>query len=96
MLNGGNSPIYPTKASVPQGSVFGPILWNIFFNDLLQSFPAESAYSEECTLFCSYNREEAINVVDAINCHIGSIMAWGKKRQVQFAAVKTEAVLITQ
>ena len=38
-VNGCTSASLPVKASVPQGSVLRPILWNVYFNDPLQSAP---------------------------------------------------------
>ena len=38
-VNGCTSASFPVEASVPQCSVLGPILWNIYFNELLQSAP---------------------------------------------------------
>ena len=39
VVNGHTSSEYPIEASVPQGSAIGPLLWNIYFNDILQLIP---------------------------------------------------------
>lgn len=46
------------EASVPQVSVLGPILWNIYMNDLLQLLPTTSAYADDCSLFRLYYRQD--------------------------------------
>ena len=93
---GCTSTAFPIEASVPQGSILGPILWNIYFNDLLSSLPVASAYADDCTLSCSYNREETAEVIEATNRHLASIAAWGRRWQVKFAAEKTQAMLISR
>ena len=96
VVSGCTSATHPIEASVPQGSILGPLLWNIYFNDLLQSLPVVSAYADDCSLSLSYNREEAVNVIDATNRQLGEIMAWGRRWQVKFAAEKTQALLISR
>lgn len=54
------------QASVPQGSVFGLILWNVNFNDLLQTIPAASAYANDCTISRTYKRKEVQDVIESV------------------------------
>ncbi|KAG0710838.1 putative RNA-directed DNA polymerase from transposon BS [Chionoecetes opilio] len=93
VVNRSTSATYPMEASVPQGSVLGPILWNIYFNDL-QNLHVASAYADDCTVSHSYTREETANVIDDANRQLGDITAWGRRWQVQFAAEKTQAMVI--
>ena len=50
VINGYESTYRKIGASVPQGSVLGPIIWKIFFNDLLNLVPQAYAYVDDCTL----------------------------------------------
>ena len=70
VVSGRTSATYPIEASVPQGSILGPILWNIYFNELLQSLPLASAYADDCTLSHSYNRVEIAYVIEDTNRHL--------------------------
>ena len=71
--------MYKIEASVPQGSIFGPILWNIYFNDLLKTLPLVSAYADDCTLFHSYTRDETAKVIKDTKLHLRDITSWGAK-----------------
>lgn len=96
VVGGCTSAAHPVEASVPQGSILGPILWNIYFNDLLQSLPVASAYADDCTLSHSYDRGAVAEVLEVANRQLGDIMAWGRRWQVRFAAEKTQAIIISR
>lgn len=46
-VNGQPSQDHPICAGVTQGNVLGPLLWNVFFNDLLQLIPEAHAYLDD-------------------------------------------------
>ena len=72
VMSGCISAMHPIEASVPQGSILGPILWNIYINDLLQSLPLVLAYADDCTLSHSYTRDETANMIEDTNWTSGS------------------------
>ena len=96
VVNGQSSRPLPVEASVPQGSVLGPILWNIYINDLLQLLPTISAYADDCTLSRSYCRQDSQRVTDEINQQLHLIKEWGARWQVDFAPEKTQAMVISR
>ncbi len=96
VVNGQQSRDLPVGASVPQGSVLGPVLWNLYIDDLLRGLPAISAYADDCTLSCSYSRQDSQRVVAGINQQLHLIEEWGKRWQVNFAPEKTQAMVVSR
>ena len=96
VVNGQASESLPVEASVPQGSVLGPVLWNIYVDDLLQQLPAVSAYADDCTLSCSYPRHDSVRAADEVNQQLSVIQEWGTRWQVNFAPEKTQAMVVSR
>ena len=95
-LNGHTSEEYQIEASVPQGSVIGPMLWNVFFNDLLQMIPQSFAYADDCTLTFKCTDENRCETIELINDTLNLITIWGNLWQVELAPEKTQVMLITR
>ena len=96
VINGQTSAKHPIKASVPQGSVLGPLLWNVFFNDILQLVPEAQAYADDCTLSFSCERKDWQDTVFRINLALENIVSWSRRWQVTLAPDKTQAMLISR
>ena len=85
VVNGQSSQDHPISAGVPQGSVLGPLLWNVFFNDLLQLIPEAHAYADDCTLTFPCDSIDHRATVAAINEALETITSWGRWWQVDVA-----------
>ena len=84
----------PGEASVPQGSVLEPVLWNIYIDDLLREPPVVLAYADDCTLSCTYPRQDSERATDEINQQLGVVQEWGTRWQVTFTPENTQAMVI--
>ena len=96
VVNGSTSSEYPIEASVPQGSVLGPLLWNVYLNDILQLVPQAHAYADDCTLSFTCDGQNQEDTELHITSTLDLITAWSNKWQVTFAPEKTQAMLITR
>ena len=71
-------------------------LWNIYVDDLIQQLPAVLAYTDDCTLSCTYPRQDSGCDADEINQQVCVIQERGNRRQVTFAPEKTQAIVISR
>ena len=98
VLNGKSSQVYPVKAGVSQGSIFGPTLFLLYINDLPDDVICNVAiYADDTTLYS--NCEQASDMwqqrkVDSeLESDLRDTMDWGRKWLVDFNARKTQLVL---
>ena len=48
----------------------GPVLQNVYIEDLLRQLPAVKAYPDDCTISLSYWRQNSHRAVGNINCQV--------------------------
>lgn len=96
VVNGYTSSEHPISASVPQGSVIGPLLWNVYFNDILHLIPEAHAYADDCTLSFTCEKHERAATAEHINNKLSLITSWGRRWQVTLAPDKTQVMFISR
>ena len=96
VVNGQSSRPSPVRASVPQGSVLGPVLWNVYIDDLLRQLSSVVAYADDCTLSRSYCRLDSRRAINELNKQLRVVEQWGELWQVNFAPEKTQAMVISR
>ena len=65
--NGQQSAPQRIAAGVPQGSVVGPLLWNIYLNDLLNLVPTAKAYADDITVSPAFSPGEEAATTSRLN-----------------------------
>ena len=96
VVSGHTSAPHPVSAGVPQGSVLGPLLWNVYFNDILQLIPEAHAYADDCTLTFVCDRTDSQATITKINRALDTIVSWGRRWQVTLAPEKTQLLHISR
>jgi ribonuclease HI len=86
-----------TKGCV-QGSIGGPTFWNIILDPLLQKLSSEEVY---CQAFADdgvlvFSGKSIEGMEDRINRVLEVTVEWGKENKLNFAAHKTQVMLLTK
>ena len=83
---------------VPQGSVLGPELWNVFYESVLDSQPAPDtelvAYADDLAIIITAKTKDLLEAT--ANLAIQNIIAEIRNLGLSIEVTKTEAVLLTQ
>lgn len=85
------------NSGVPQGSVLGPTLWNILYDELLETELPDGAtlfgFADDVALVVVAKHEETL--MNITNTAIQRVVNWMNSRKLELAPEKTEAVLLT-
>ncbi|XP_053618054.1 uncharacterized protein LOC128679687 [Plodia interpunctella] len=86
-----------TKGCV-QGSIGGPTFWNIILDPLLQRLSSEEVY---CQAFADdgvlvFSGESIDGMEDRVNRILERTVEWGRENKLNFAAHKTQVMLLTK
>ncbi|CAK1579826.1 unnamed protein product [Parnassius mnemosyne] len=86
-----------TAKGCVQGSIGGPIFWNLLLDPLLKEL---SEKGEHCQAFADdvvliFSGDRALEVQDRANAALVYVQRWGVRNKLRFAPHKTKAMVIT-
>ena len=94
--NGQQSAPRAVTAGVPQVSVLGSLLWNIYINDLLNLVPSAMACVDDITVSLPFTPGEEEATSSRFNALLCRIEDWGRRWQVSFAPQKTQLLVVSR
>ena len=73
----------------------GPLLWNIYINDLFNLVSCARAYADDVTLSLSFAPGEERTATTRLNAFLRRLEDWGHKWQVSFAPKKIQLLVVS-
>ena len=96
VINGKMSDPKSINASVPQGSILGPLLFLVYVNDLvddLQTTPY--LFADDTSLLATINPRDPVSTFSDINNDLCTLSNWANQWRVTFNASKTVYMIIS-
>ena len=72
-----------TNKGVPQGSILGPLLFNIFINDIFNVLNKSTLYNYADDSTLSYSHENADTLIQVLQCDCSAILKWFDRNQMK-------------
>ena len=96
VINGKMSDPKSINASVPQGSILGPLLFLVYVNDLvddLQTTPY--LFADDTSLLATINPKNVVSTFSDMNNDLETLSNWANQWRVTFNASKTVYMIIS-
>ena len=91
-VNGSKSDWMPVVLGVPQGTVLGPVLFNIFINDIMDEVESEiQLFADNRVCY-----RPVANIQDCEQLQKDHLMSWAKKWYIHFEPSKSKIMRITR
>ena len=90
-VSGSLSDRLPLTKGVPQGSILGPVLFNLMVNDLIQSYQEMFAYADDCSFYqVASSPESALEMASQM---YEEVERWYAANGLSLSAEKTKCIV---
>ena len=97
VIEGQTSEYISIRCGVPQGSILGPLLFLIYFNDITEDLQTESFLFADDTALCKSLTTDNIETdFSNLNDDLQVINNWGKQWLVNFNPIKTKYIIFSK
>ena len=98
VLSGQSSDVSAINASVPQGSILGPLLFSVFIDDLVDTCENQLyLYADDSTLFAPIRSvNERASVFTSLNRDLEKMRVWAANWKVTFEPTKCKALMLSR
>ena len=89
-----SSSILPTTFGVPQGSILGPMIFNLYVNDLQDHVSSSSVqYADDTTIYEACKPNDLENAQSLLNNSLRKVNEWSDQNSLAANAIKTKYLL---
>ena len=98
VLSGQSSDTSTINASVPQGSILGPLLFSVFIDDLSDECKNQLyLYADDSTLFCEIkSTDDPMAITASLNTDLEKMRTWADTWKVTFEPSKCKVMTISR
>ena len=98
VLSGQNSEASSINASVPQGSILGPLLFSVFIDDLVDECENELfLYADDSTLYAPIpSPKDSNRVAASLNRDLDRMKYWADRWKVTFEPTKCKSMIVSR
>ena len=95
-INDNESQFLPVTNGVPQGSILGPVLFNIYVYDMSSKTDATCIqYADDTSLYRHSKPRQFDDCVNRIGNDVNDLQGWSKNTNLIFNPMKTKCILFT-